>query len=235
MDCAFSEGSVTTLKNLSQNTLNYFCYPGPQLELVSRHKDSVLRMQFPFFLAAWLLLAEVFEVFACPWLSRGARPALTTWWQCWIIFRNTENPPEIVARELSGRMIIVLSCLQSDLEGVSWLPPEIFVGKSFSILTRIFLARRRNGILQVFEDLGGWVCECTCCHIALGWHWIHVSVIPGPICIIISNVKATWCNSFFLKRVPGAQWLHWSISKENKNGWSPLCADFIWLHHGLYI
>lgn len=29
MDCAFSEGSVTTLKNSSQNILNYFLYPGP--------------------------------------------------------------------------------------------------------------------------------------------------------------------------------------------------------------
>lgn len=49
MDCAFSKGSITTLKNSSQNTLNYFFYPLPYSELFSQHKDSDLRMQFPFF------------------------------------------------------------------------------------------------------------------------------------------------------------------------------------------
>lgn len=61
------------LRNQSQNILNYFSYPGPCLELFSRHKDSVLRMQFGFSLAAWFLIAAG-SVPAFPWAARAAVP-----------------------------------------------------------------------------------------------------------------------------------------------------------------
>lgn len=58
------------------------------------------------------------------------------------------------------------------------------------------------GLCTCFEELGGEgvFVNVLAISIALEWHWIHVFIIPDPICIIISNVQlvqgeATWYKS----------------------------------------
>lgn len=94
----------------SQNILNYFSYPGPYLELVSRHKDSVLRIQIPLSFAAWLLIAEVCVpgfpwavLHSCPgerarpWPHGGNVGLFLGTWKSWD--RNMKIP-EILEREV---------------------------------------------------------------------------------------------------------------------------------------
>lgn len=138
-------------------------------------------------------------------LSRWTCPSLTTWWQCWTIFRNVKIRVKswkvVLGRLICHRYLDVC-------EEFRWnviLSPKVFVEKSFSILTRIFLASCRNGTLQVFSGIGvgGWCGEglfvnVLAINIALGWHWIPVSIILDQICIIVSNVQLCYGEGYLV-------------------------------------